>query len=478
MRNILYIMLDQLRHDALGFAGTFPVRTPHIDRLAAGGTTFTNAYCTNPLCTPARASLMTGCYSCDNGVYYNDQNWPESLATYPARLAANGYYTVQIGKTHFRPNRRVAGFQKLIVQDDYDEYLKRLGRYTPPLEGKVSDAGHINRDYPLEPTRLPLELYEPVFFTDRALHELDLIARRRECRVGENEPFLLQLSYMQPHTPCDPPEPYFSLYDPDDLPPPVRDEREPARFPRQLRRFYEIWRQLDEERAHRTRAQYLGCVTLLDEQIGRVIAKLEELELMDNTLIVFTSDHGDHLSDHYLQQKGFFYDCSAKVPLILSGPELPGGATVAANVSHIDLFPTLMEYSSLAMPRYRGPDGRFIYPDVHESDAESLLPLLRGEEAPHTDRVIVSENAALGHRIMLKQGHTKVNYYINADGRDEIERYDLVADPGEIDNQGDGLTVDDLSGEMRTTLDSVRARAARHAGGHYFFQDKIRPMFT
>ena len=478
MKNILLIMMDQLRYDALGFMKKFPVRTPNIDRLAENGTVFENAYCSNPVCVPARASIMTGVNSYDHGVYYNDQNWPDHMETFPAKLAANCYYTTLIGKTHFFPVRKSAGFQKMVIEEDYVEFLKKRDLAKKPLAGKATGSNYLNKAYPTEPTHLPLEYYEPVYFTDRALHELDLIASRRECHGEGNEPFLMNVSYLRPHSPCIPPEPYFSMYRPEDLPPPTRNELEIGRFSSQLRCWHDIWDQLDKERALKHRAQYFGCVTLLDEQIGRIIRKLEELNIFDDTLIMLTSDHGDHLCDHHLQQKGFFYDCSAKVPMIFSGPGIPKGKRVRENVGQIDIFPTVLEYCDLSMPRLRDASGKLIYADTCESDAMSLMPYFSDRDAVNPDRIIISENAMYGQRFMLKQGDVKINYYINRDGDNEFDYYNLKDDPDELDNKGQSFSVSDLKPDMKREFDKVLEKSGQYASGHYYYQGKIRPMFT
>ncbi|MFN2350553.1 MAG: sulfatase [Kiritimatiellia bacterium] len=479
MNNILFIMMDQWRYDAMGCMGKFPIKTPNIDRLVAGGTTFNNAYCTDPVCVPARASVMTGVYAYDHGVYYNDQNWPDSLPTWADKLAQNCYYTTLVGKTHFCPPRKAAGFQKILVEEDYKENLQRLGLAKPRTPGKPSEGAYLNKVYPLEPTHIPLNEYEPVFFTNRALHELDLIGRRRECRPGGNEPFAMKLSFLLPHSPCVPPEPYFSMYQPEDLPPPVGVEQDRAGYSRQLQSWHEIWSQLDWKRALKHRAQYFGCVTLLDEQIGRVLRKLEELQLIDNTLIILTADHGDYLCDHRFQQKGFFHDCSARVPFIFNGPGVPVGRQVRENVSHIDLFPTLLDYCGLAMPRLRDPAGRLIYADQCESEAMSLLPYFAGTEEPVApERVIIAEQAMHGQRFMLKQGAAKFNYYLNPDGNNEHDYFDLASDPDELNNRGRSFALDDLSPAMRQAFDRVLEKSARHAAHYYYYQNKIRPVFT
>lgn len=479
MRNILFILLDQQRADALGFVGKFPVKTPNIDKLAAEGTVFTNAHCANPVCVPSRASIMTGLNSYHTGVYYNDQNWSDELFTFAELLSANGYYSSLVGKTHFFPPKKTAGFDKIFVEQDYKAVLKREGYEKKPGGGKTKDVDYLNRAYPIEPTHLPDELFMPNFLTTRALQELELITSRRQCDEDGNEPFLMKLSYLKPHTPCDPPEPWFSMYQPEDLPEPVKSEEEIATFPKQVKHAYDIWAKLDPERAIKNRAQYFGCVALLDKRIGEVLDKLEELGIRDNTLIVFTSDHGDHLCDHHLQQKGYFWESSVKVPLIFNGPGIPKGHVVTDHVSLIDLYPTLLDYCDLEMPRLRDGDGELIYEDQAERDCLSLLPYFEGEgqDALNPERIMISENAIHGYRCMLKQGSIKVNYYLNEDG-EEFDYFDLSKDPDELDNKGRGMTREDLPEDLQQELDRVLFESSMHADKSYYFQNKIRPMFT
>jgi len=468
MRNILFITADQLRHDALGFRGVFPVRTPNIDALVRGGTAFENAYCPSPLCVPSRASIMTGKYPCDMGVYYNDQAWDDALPTLPGELSKNGYWSVAVGKMHFRPGRKHFGFDKRCADNgtDYPLYLKRLG--IPKDEPRTPEERK-HFAYATRPTTVPLAHYLPVYTTDRAIHELDLIARRRECGPGGNEPFFMWYSFLLPHTPCTPPEPYFSMYSPDELPPPVRDEKETSAFAPPVQRWLGAWRFLDDAWTARIRAQYLGCVTLVDEQIGRVLGHLKRLGLYDNTLIVLTSDHGDYLGDHYMHQKAFFHDCSAKVPLILYGPDIPGGKRVMENVSLIDLMPTLLDYCGLAPRRFDDTTGTEADLDDETSDACSLLA------APDPERVVVSESGIHGLSVMLRHRDEKIVYH---DATRQFDRFDLAADPDELNNLGASLTVDNLPDPFREALCNVLDRLAPYRGETYYFNGKVRPMFT
>ena len=480
MRNILFITADQLRWDALGFEGVFPVRTPNIDRLARHGTVFENAYCSNPLCVPARASIMTGRYCADTGIYYNSREWDERLATIPGELGANGYYSVAVGKMHFRPRRANRGFAKRTADNslDYPGYLRRKGYKVRQKkrrgDGSIHNDEAIWDEYTHQASELPVEDYVTGYTVDKALHELDLIGDRRECTPGGNEPFFMWLSFIKPHTPCDPPEPYFSMYDPDDLPPPVRNEQERAAFPKTKKRFENNWKVLTDDVIRKLRAQYLGNVTLIDDQLGRVFDKLDEMGIADNTLIIFSSDHGDHLGDHHLQQKGFFYDCSARVPLIFYGPDIPAGKVIRENVSHIDLLPTLLDYCQLTQPKVHDPAGDLIYRYADFGDAVSLMPAFREGEQLDPDRVVVSESGVHGQQIMLKQGSMKYNYY---PGNGEIERFDLVEDPDELHDTGKGLTLEALPDKVREKLQEMLRRTRRYHGTWYTHGDRLYKMF-
>ncbi len=468
MRNILLISADQLRYDALGFRGVFPVKTPNIDTLAECGTVYENAYCSSPLCVPSRASIMTGKYPCETGVYYNDQAWEDKLDTLPGELSKNGYFSVSVGKMHFRPGRKYFGFDKRCADNDtdYPLYLERMG-ISKDEPKTPEEAAHF--DYTTRPTDVPMEHYLPIYTTDRAIHELDLISRRRECLPGGNEPFFMWYSFLLPHTPCRPPEPYFSMYSPDEMPLPVRDEKATDKFAPPLKRWRDAWRFLDDSWTAKMRAQYMGCVTLVDEQIGRVIDHLKHLGLYENTLIVITSDHGDYLGDHFMQQKGFFHDCSSKVPLIISGSDIPEGKCVDENVSLIDLMPTLLAYCGLTFQRTDDATKTTMDIESSNSDGVNLLGKLDSE------RVIVSESGIHGLSVMLRHRDTKIVYY---DQTQQFDRFDLTADPNELHNTGMELSIENLPEPFAAELRKILNRLAKHRDKSYFFKNKIRPMFT
>lgn len=474
MRNILLITMDQLRHDTLGFRGCFPVRTPNLDRLAAEGTVFAAAYTPSPICVPARAALMTGLLPCDTGVYYNDGFWADALPTLPGLLSNNGYYTLAVGKMHFRPNRRYGGFDKRCADNDtdYPLYLARNGISPHPPYGSMQEM--CNHAFTTQPTHLPLDHYLETYITDRTLAELDRIVQRRDCRPGGNEPFFLWQSFVLPHTPCNPPEPWFSMYDPADLPPPVRDERELAAFAPEMLRWRDSWAFLDDAWTRKIRAQYLGCVSLVDELIGRTLDRLRELDLLEHTLVVFTTDHGDYLGDHFMMQKGFFHDCAAKVPLILHGPDIPAGRSVSEPCSLIDLLPTLLDYCDLAPARYDdATNTRQPLPGL-TPDGASLLNAFRAPGLD-PDRVVISETGIHGLAVMGRHRHMKAVYY---DRSQRLDLFDLEQDPDELCNLGPGKALADLAAPLRDGIQEALRRSARFRGDSYYFKGKTRPLFT
>ncbi|MCF7854066.1 MAG: sulfatase-like hydrolase/transferase [Candidatus Pacebacteria bacterium] len=475
MKNILFITMDQLRYDALGFMNAFPVHTPNMDSLARSGTVFRNAYCSNPLCVPARASIMTGKYCCDTGTYYNDQGWADALDTVPGELSKNGYFTVSVGKMHFLPARKHYGFDKRVADNntDYIEYLAEKGlerEKAPPFN---SWEDRLAWEYQQEKTKLADEDYVTNYITRNALQELESIKHRRDCERLENEPFFMWLSYVKPHSPCDPPEPYFSMYDPTDMPDPAAMETECPNFPHQVARWKKDWESLSSDMIKRNRAKYMGCVTMLDNCIGQVIEKLRELEIYDNTLIVVSSDHGDYLGDHFMVQKGFFHDCSSKVPLIVTGPGIPAGQEVQHLASHIDLLPTFLDYAGLIHDHNDYKTGQLTEVE-HPSDATSLLPLMQHPDA-EDHRMVVSESGIYGLSVMLRKGNTKINYY---DDTGEIEVFDLEQDPDELSNLGTGMTQDDIPAEFQKTLDDVLMRLETFRTGKYTFGNRTLDMFT
>jgi len=475
--NFLFITADQFRHDALGCRGVFPIHTPHLDALAAGGTVFDQAYCPNPMCVPARASIMTGLPCHRHGVYYNDQAWSEGVPTLPAVLAANGYDTVEVGKTHFFPTHRHGGFQKVILPSDYHQAMRK--KYGAARKSSAAGTGNweemIIRHYTRQwDGSIQPEDYEPTYFTTRAIAELEKLVRRRECTGDASEPFFMWLSLLQPHSPCAPPPPYDSLYRPEDLKPPVKSEAEKEGFAAPLRGFSRGWEALPPEIIANFRARYLGSVSLVDHEISRMLAALRSLGLHENTIVIFSSDHGEYAGDHHQMQKGFFHDAASRVPLIFSGPGIAVGHRVSGEANLYDLKPTLLDLCGLLRPPVRDRDGRCLYHGVAEEGTLSLRPALQGGELPG-DRVNVSESGIYGQGMMAKRGREKFNYYPQTN---ELDYFDLETDPDELINRGREFQFSTLPSWARETFAGIMRHTAPLQSQSYCFEGRVRRMFT
>lgn len=471
MRNILLITADQYRYDMLGHLGAHPVQTPNLDRLSREGTRFDCAYTPNPLCIPARASIMTGLRSCDHGVYYGD-GWANSLPTLPGRLAENGYYTTEVGKTHFFPRRRHAGFHRVW---DLSCYLKELADQGLTRYNAAERRGKHGSAFKTTPTHLPDELHPTIRTTDVALEELRVIAERRRCQQFGYEGFFMWLSYISPHVPCDPPEPYFSMYDRESVTPFVRSEAELDTFSEPLTRWRDEWSYMDDAWMTKLRAQYMGDVTLVDHQIGRVLELLDDLQIRDNTLIIFTADHGDYLGDHWLQQKGFFHEPSARVPLVFNGPDIASGQTVKGPASLLDLYPTILDYEDLWIPPVRDAEGRLVYRNAEDVPGCTLLPVLTGEQPMDRDRVVISESGIHGRHLMIRYRNWKYIHYFNSD---EWDVFDLDSDPDELQNLHADMRLADLPLPMHEAFDDISSRMDQWKDGSYMMNGEPRPMFS
>lgn len=360
--NLILLMADQFRGDCLGIAGHPDVKTPYLDALAAEGVRFPNAYSACPTCVPARACLYTGMSQTHAGrVGYEDLvpwNYEHTLA---GELARAGYYTQCVGKMHVHPLRNNLGFHDVRLHDGYlhayrrpdtpacedqrtaDDYYwwlrQELGAAADPTDTGLDCNSWIARPW------MYGEKYHP---TNWAASEcLDFLRRR-----DRSMPFFLMASFVRPHPPLDPPGYYFDLYDRKELAPPWRgdwnrtDQAEADRYS-----YHAQTAPLDPDHIHRLRAGYYGSITHLDHQIGRIVSALVEQGLMDNTVILFVSDHGEMLGDHLLFQKAKPYQGSVRVPLFLSGRRDLVGRGVRPDLAELrDVMPTLLELAGAPIP--------------------------------------------------------------------------------------------------------------------------------
>ncbi|MBX3053167.1 MAG: sulfatase-like hydrolase/transferase [Caldilineaceae bacterium] len=406
--NLLYILSDQHNRGALGCYGHPLVQTPNLDRLAARGTRFTNAYTTCPICVPARASLATGRYVHQIGYWDNAFPYDGAVPSWHHRLRAQGHQVDVIGKLHFRSADDDNGWSREIeplhVVDGIGDALgciRENAVFRNKREG-IDEAG------PGDSTYLQYDARN----ADNAVQWL-------ENAPQDGKPWALFLSLVCPHPPYIAPQELFDLYPPDDIPlPPQWREEDWPDHPAidYFRRYFTFDSQFDETTIRRMNAAYYGVVTYLDQQIGRVLSSLEANGLSENTRIVYTTDHGEHLGARGIFGKFTMYEESAAVPLILAGPDVPAGKVCATPVSLIDTFPSVVE----AVGATHAPE---------DADLPGASWWQIAQE-PDQERTVFSEYHALGTEAgiyMLRNRRYKYVHYTHQ----QPQLFDLLADPDE-----------------------------------------------
>ncbi len=421
--NIVLILTDQHRGDALGIEGHPVLQTPNLDWIAATGARFSRAYAECPSCVPARRTMMSGTAPAANGAVGMgpDPDWapPHLLA---GELTAAGYQTEMIGKSHVRgrgSSRWRYGFEHVQIADssntgDYAEWLADRGvrdQHAGYAHGVASNAW-VGR-----PHHLPEELLHTFWVVDRAIHFLE--------HRDDAQPFFLNLSFIDPHPPFTPPRHYYDRYIDRDLPvPPVGDwaldmPGEPV--PRKGVNPNAWYIDLDEHDRRCSQAAYYGMINFIDDQIGRLL-QVMKTELAD-TVFLFTADHGEMLGDHHMFRKCWPYEGSARVPFLVSGPQrdpLCSGVVSEAAVGLQDLMPTILDIAGTPVP--------------DSVTGRSLLPVMRGE-AQTVREYLHGEHAGqyaydLGQHY-LTDGHRKYIWYSQT-GREQL--FDLDEDPAELHN--------------------------------------------
>ena len=383
--NFIIIMPDQHRHDILGCAGK-GVKTPNLDRLASEGVRFANTFTQSPLCVPARASFQTGRYVhetyCNTNKTFIHEHCPQWIdATFLNQLQKHGYYNVDMGKMHlvshenaYDAARRV-GDQKTEIVDHvkhYNSKLKELGfDEVEVVCGKMESAkvGSIYTDtlkehnllktyqewlrkYPIinaEPMDIPKEYYIDYFVGDLAVDWLNNYIKDN----AQTNPFCLFVGFPGPHDPFDCVEEYTKQYDSDSIE--VKEEEmmmpdrpcPPYSF---VSKGVSRSRSVTKEFIQECRAKYYGNVTLIDEKVGELVKLLEKKDLLENTWIIYTSDHGEQLGGHRLFMKFVFYRSSVQVPLIIRPPEGIEGKIIEEDVELIDIPATILDILNLDLP--------------------------------------------------------------------------------------------------------------------------------
>lgn len=357
--NLLLILTDHWRGDSLGRLDHPVAETPHLDSLGAQGVTFTSAFTPCASCIAARRSIMTGMTPNSHGMlgYQDGRPWPYRH-TLAGELARAGYQTINVGKTHFHPNRLHLGFEELIVNEDYQGWIDRETG-TPKAKSAHGVQGN---SWMARPNHLPEIQQEETWFTSQAIDRLE--------KRDPTRPFFMCLSFNGPHPPWCPPQCYFDMFMAKNIPQPFAGEwarpyAEETLYPLDVN----AWRgKISPELNHRARAAYFASLAYLDAQIGRFIDFLQRSGMLQDTFVIFTSDHGEMLGDHHLWRKVNACDPAARIPFIVRPPRPWGLRTHALDQSLVgleDVMPTLLEAAGVEIP------------DTVEG--QSVLPLMRGE---------------------------------------------------------------------------------------------------
>ena len=359
--NLVFILADQLRADFLGCYGADYVKTPNIDALDAHGMRFDRAYSLHPVCVPARVSLLTGMDALKTGVLDNGQflrgDYHElGIHTWPELLSANGYYTAAIGKMHFYPWDAHLGFQYraiaedkrwIHIRDDYYHYLCQHGLrklHGNEHPGYFENKGAIVNLIPWE-------------------HSIDRFVGQEACRFirryGAEGPFAMMVGFPGPHCPYDPCEEFLQDVDPGAMPAAIPEVPEDSAgltaatiVGNRLAWNGVDYTEFDEAEVRKVRAHYAALVNQIDHEVGEIVQALEETSLLGNTIVVFSSDHGDYLGDHHLIGKNTFYETAMRVPMIIGTPWHSREQTSEALVTLTDVTATLLDLARIEIPPY------------------------------------------------------------------------------------------------------------------------------
>ena len=443
--HIILIVTDQQRFDTVGAWGNDHMVTPHQDRLVREGVSFRQTYCPGATCIASRAAIFTGMYPHTTGVYSFDRwgdhrNWVQDLSD-------NGYWCANIGKMHFSPRDIDGGFHERVVvenptnrdlytlgkDDDWGRYLAFHG-HERPNGRQHSDPDWLKR-FQGVPWHYEEHLHSDVFIGNTAVSWI-------RNHKGD-KPVFLEVGFTGPHEPWDPLPRHLDLYEDRPLPPRVMREGELDDKPPQHLAHQEAFvnaggearidlRDASDADIEHMRRHYYAKITTVDEMLGKVLDALEERGWMENSLLIFCSDHGELLGDHGLPYKWLMYDPIVHVPMVIRHPGSVDNPTEVTDlVSLMDLGPTILSTAGIDVPTY--------------FEGRSLVPYLEGEAVSPRDFVFCEDN----YQIMMRSPTHKMVYYI---GQEAGELYDLEADPDELWNRWDAEEYGDVKRRMQQQL--------------------------
>ena len=415
-QNLVVIMSDEHSSKMLGCYGHPIVRTPNLDRLAAGGTRFTAAYCNSPVCVPARAAFATGRYIHQAGFWDNADPYDGSVPSWHHRLRDAGHRVVSFGKLHFRDGGDDNGFSEEVIPmhvvDGKGDLMSLLRDDLPRRGGSYKMAGLAGAG----------ESSYTVY--DRAIAARAQTWLHEEAGRYADRPWTIFVSFVSPHFPLTaPPEHFYRYYRDPALPMPklyARDQRPDHPYLRQYGASFAYDEHFDsEDKVRRAVAGYYGLCSFLDENVGKIVQALQDSGHAADTRVIYTSDHGDNLGARGVWGKSTMYEEAVAVPLIMAGAGVAPGGVCTTPVTHVDAFPTILEATGVSpQPEDAALPGR------------SLFGIAGGDGA---NRVAFSEYHGMGSTtgtFMLRVGRYKYIHYVDY----EPLLFNLIADPEELKN--------------------------------------------
>ncbi len=453
--NIIFIFPDQHRGDILGCMGDPVVITPNLDKLASEGVVFTECFTNSPLCIPARATLMTGKYVSEHGVINNNMEASSLSQSHVRNIRDAGYHTAVIGKTHLYEHRansgwshtndkidvlREWGFEDIHeitgpiasarINSPYTDYLKEKGLLKDHRKYLIEYYTEWSRGeakpWKLPPSPLPSEDQLDSYTGQKAVEWIHNYNRKK--------PFYLQICFPGPHDPFDSTQEYRNKYKAEEMPVGIL-EKPKQPYPGNVN-FVLNWSGLDgmtESQNQLMKTYYYGKITLIDEWIGKIIKTLEEKELLDNTWLIYTSDHGEMLGDHMMSHKIVFYEGALRIPLIIKPPGSTDGWQCKGLTDHIDIAASLLDIAKAKT--------------LENSEGRSLIPqVLAGPE---------DQNAQKGKNVVFSQvlqytmvRNERYKLVVRTHNLKPVEFYDLKNDPNELENRFNDPTLQEVRQQL------------------------------
>ena len=495
-KNLLFIIVDQQRYDALSIAGNPIVKTPNLDKLARQGAYFKNAYTPVAVCGPARSSILTGTTMNTHQVTTNDKTYDYNdtpvmtMKTFDEILTEKGYHAEYYGKWHvltshsevYKNPNKYAKNEKSIFEHQgqrhlYLDYLNDVFPKVKPQKGELLDR-FTKRPYTPDPididygktyndvkkevnhrhsqpnyhgkSSIPKEHTITAYYANKTI---DAIKRLK------NKPFSITTSFHFPHAPMIPSEPYYSLYDPDKMPIPssIKDDMQNSPYINANGRN-KLTVFADEEKIKYMISNYYGLITELDDWMGKIMETLEDEGIAEHTMVIFTSDHGEMLGAHGMREKNVFYEESSHVPLMIKMPtEIKKETTVNGYVSNVDLFATIMDYLNIG---------------DYKSDGESLRDLIEQKQTNHGNYVVTEWDyrGPIQPNYMIVKDGWKLMIPYTEDSKVLNVLFNLNDDPQEINNllgkNPDRKKYNEKAEELRANLlDWLKKNNSKHYDG-------------